>query len=127
MCFVLFSLCYGGLYKLSSFVLHAPTRPEPTRYEPIFYLYTSGPKIFKNFPHPYRKIPGSATDEYMIIGSANINQRSMDGARDSEIAMGAFQPCHLSKRQPARGQIYGFKMSLWYEHLGLLDDCFTSP
>ncbi|XP_076901716.1 phospholipase D alpha 1-like [Bidens hawaiensis] len=66
-------------------------------------------------------------DEYMIIGSANINQRSMDGARDSEIAMGAFQPCHLSKRQPARGQIYGFRMSLWYEHLGLLDDCLTCP
>ena len=27
-------------------------------------------------------------DEYIIIGSANINQRSMDGARDSEIAVG---------------------------------------
>nr|XP_043625159.1 phospholipase D alpha 1-like [Erigeron canadensis] len=66
-------------------------------------------------------------DEYIIVGSANINQRSMDGARDSEIAMGAFQPCHLSKRQPARGQIHGFRMSLWYEHMGLLDDCFARP
>lgn len=66
-------------------------------------------------------------DEYIITGSANINQRSMDGARDSEIAMGAFQPCHLSKRQPARGQIHGFRMSLWYEHLGVLDDSFTCP
>ncbi|KAI3775450.1 hypothetical protein L1987_50026 [Smallanthus sonchifolius] len=66
-------------------------------------------------------------DEYIIIGSANINQRSMDGARDSEIAMGAFQPCHLSKRLPARGQIHGFRMLLWYEHLGLLDDSFTCP
>ncbi|KAK1413955.1 hypothetical protein QVD17_29692 [Tagetes erecta] len=66
-------------------------------------------------------------DEYIIVGSANINQRSMGGGRDSEIAMGAFQPYHLSKRQPARGQIYGFRTSLWYEHLGLLDDCFTCP
>ncbi|KVH93783.1 phospholipase D alpha 1-like isoform X1 [Cynara cardunculus var. scolymus] len=66
-------------------------------------------------------------DEYMIVGSANINQRSMDGARDSEIAMGAFQPCHLSKRRPARGQIHGFRMSLWYEHMGFLDDCFLCP
>lgn len=66
-------------------------------------------------------------DEYMIVGSANINQRSMDGARDSEIAMGAFQPCHLSKRRPARGQIHGFRMSLWYEHMGFLDDCFSCP
>jgi len=34
-------------------------------------------------------------DEYIVIGSANINQRSMDGGRDTEIAMGAFQPHHL--------------------------------
>ena len=31
-------------------------------------------------------------DEYVLIGSANINQRSMDGSRDTEIAMGAYQP-----------------------------------
>ncbi|XP_019052463.1 PREDICTED: phospholipase D alpha 1 [Nelumbo nucifera] len=66
-------------------------------------------------------------DEYIIIGSANINQRSMDGARDSEIAMGAYQPYHLATRQPARGQIHGFRMALWYEHLGMLDDCFLHP
>ncbi|CDP10414.1 unnamed protein product [Coffea canephora] len=66
-------------------------------------------------------------DEYIIIGSANINQRSMDGARDSEIAMGAYQPYHLSIRQPARGQIHGFRMALWYEHLGMLDNRFLHP
>ncbi|KAK3219393.1 hypothetical protein Dsin_013363 [Dipteronia sinensis] len=66
-------------------------------------------------------------DEYIIIGSANINQRSMDGARDSEIAMGGYQPHHLSTRQPARGQIHGFRMALWYEHLGMLDGTFLQP
>ncbi|KAF2312920.1 hypothetical protein GH714_042432 [Hevea brasiliensis] len=66
-------------------------------------------------------------DEYIIIGSANINQRSMDGARDSEIAMGAYQPYHLGTKQPARGQIHGFRMSLWYEHIGMLDDSFCQP
>jgi phospholipase D1/2 len=66
-------------------------------------------------------------DEYIIVGSANINQRSMDGARDSEIAMGAYQPYYLSTRQPARGQVHGFRMSLWYEHLGMLDDVFQIP
>jgi phospholipase D1/2 len=66
-------------------------------------------------------------DEYIIIGSANINQRSMDGARDSEIAMGGFQPYHLSTVEPARGQIHGFRLSLWYEHLGMLDDTFLQP
>ncbi|KAJ8431856.1 hypothetical protein Cgig2_023500 [Carnegiea gigantea] len=67
-------------------------------------------------------------DEYIIVGSANINQRSMDGARDSEIAMGAYQPHHIAHRdQPARGQIHGFRMSLWYEHMGMLDDAFLTP
>jgi len=66
-------------------------------------------------------------DEYIIIGSANINQRSMDGARDSEIAMGAYQPYHLAVNEPARGQIHGFRMSLWYEHTGLLDNLFLQP
>jgi len=67
-------------------------------------------------------------DEYIIVGSANINQRSMDGARDSEIAMGAYQPHHIAHLgQPARGQIHGFRMSLWYEHMGMLDDDFLTP
>lgn len=51
----------------------------------------------------------------------------MDGARDSEIAMGAYQPYYLATRQPARGQIHGFRMALWYEHLGMLDDVFLNP
>ncbi|PIA37741.1 hypothetical protein AQUCO_03000342v1 [Aquilegia coerulea] len=65
-------------------------------------------------------------DEYIIIGSANINQRSMDGARDSEIAMGAYQPYHLTNREPA-GQIFAFRIALWYEHLGLHHNCFAQP
>ena len=51
----------------------------------------------------------------------------MDGSRDSEIAMGAYQPHHLMTRQPARGEIHGFRMALWYEHLGMLDDTFLHP
>ncbi|THG05542.1 hypothetical protein TEA_016695 [Camellia sinensis var. sinensis] len=66
-------------------------------------------------------------DEYIIIGSANINQRSMDGARDTEIAMGGYQPHHLSTNKPAMGQIYGFRIALWYEHLGVVDEAFRHP
>ncbi|KAM7260475.1 hypothetical protein ACFE04_016216 [Oxalis oulophora] len=67
-------------------------------------------------------------DEYIIIGSANINQRSLDGSRDTEIAMGAYQPYHLSTNRPSpKGQIYGFRMSLWREHLGLLEAVFENP
>ena len=51
----------------------------------------------------------------------------MDGARDSEIAMGGYQPYHLATKQPVRGQIHGFRMALWYEHLGLLDNSFLQP
>ncbi|XAR63129.1 Phospholipase D [Bertholletia excelsa] len=68
-------------------------------------------------------------DEYVILGSANINQRSMEGTRDTEIAMGAYQPHHTWARKLSnpRGQIHGYRMSLWAEHLGTIDDCFTRP
>lgn len=33
-------------------------------------------------------------DEYVILGSTNINQRSTAGTKDTEIAMGAYQPHH---------------------------------
>lgn len=56
-------------------------------------------------------------DEYVIFGSANLNQRSLAGDRDTEIAHGAYQPAHLNRTdEPARGLIYGYRMSLWYEH-----------
>ncbi|KAK3022839.1 hypothetical protein RJ639_046659 [Escallonia herrerae] len=68
-------------------------------------------------------------DEYVILGSANINQRSMEGTRDTEIAMGAYQPHHTWARNLSNphGEVYGYRMSLWAEHLGVIEDCFTSP
>lgn len=46
-------------------------------------------------------------DEYVILGSANINQRSMAGSRDTEIAMGAYQPHHTraNKKKHPRGEV----------------------
>lgn len=68
-------------------------------------------------------------DEYVILGSANINQRSMAGSRDTEIAMGAYQPQYTwaKNTKHPHGQVYGYRMSLWAEHLGILDDCFKDP
>jgi phosphatidylserine/phosphatidylglycerophosphate/cardiolipin synthase-like enzyme len=64
-------------------------------------------------------------DEYIVVGSANINQRSLDGTRDSEIAIGAFQPAHTLEGNPLgplpRGQVAGFRRALWLEHLGVSD------
>ncbi|KAG1361014.1 Phospholipase D delta [Cocos nucifera] len=68
-------------------------------------------------------------DEYVILGSANINQRSLAGSRDTEIAMGAYQPHRtwVEKKRHPRGQVYGYRMSLWAEHLGIVDDLYKEP
>ena len=46
-------------------------------------------------------------DEYVLMGSANINQRSLDGSRDTEIAMGAYQPTYTwsGKKTHPRSQV----------------------
>ncbi|KAG2331497.1 hypothetical protein Bca52824_002677 [Brassica carinata] len=68
-------------------------------------------------------------DEFVLIGSANINQRSLEGSRDTEIAMGGYQPHHswAKKGSRPRGQIFGYRMSLWAEHLGFLEKSFEEP
>ncbi|KAL1536877.1 phospholipase D [Salvia divinorum] len=68
-------------------------------------------------------------DEYVIIGSANINQRSMAGSKDTEIAMGGYQPHHTwaKKQKHPHGQIYGYRMSLWAEHLGMVEKVYNTP
>ena len=49
-------------------------------------------------------------DEYVILGSANINERSLDGSRDSEIAMDAYQPHHTwgKRKDHPHGQVCTF-------------------
>lgn len=68
-------------------------------------------------------------DEYVLMGSANINQRSLAGTKDTEIAMGGYQPHHTwaEKKRHPRGQVYGYRTSLWAEHLGRLEECFNEP
>ncbi|XP_021747945.1 phospholipase D delta-like [Chenopodium quinoa] len=68
-------------------------------------------------------------DEYVLMGSANINQRSLAGTKDTEIAMGAYQPHHTwaNKKRHPKGQVYGYRSSLWAEHLGMLNECFDEP
>ncbi|PWA39084.1 C2 domain-containing protein [Artemisia annua] len=68
-------------------------------------------------------------DEYVIVGSANINQRSMAGSKDTEIAMGSYQPHHTwaAKKRHPHGQVYGYRMSLWAEQLGALDYAYEEP
>ena len=68
-------------------------------------------------------------DSYVITGSANINQRSLDGDRDSELAIGAYQPqfvCHDFEYLP-QGDIHKFRKNLFSEHLGQSHPLFIDP
>lgn len=59
-------------------------------------------------------------DEYVIVGSANINDRSLSGNRDTEIAMGAYQPSFMAhERGLPCGDVSLFRRSLWAEHMGV--------
>ena len=53
-------------------------------------------------------------DAYIILGSANINERSLAGTRDSEIALGCWQPSYTHKK--SFGSVHSFRLSLWSEH-----------
>jgi len=67
-------------------------------------------------------------DDYILIGSANINDRSLMGDRDTEICVGNYQPNHISVQgSSARGDIHRFRMGLWSEHLNFSDATFLEP
>ena len=55
-------------------------------------------------------------DEFGIIGSANLNERSLNGYRDSEIAV-AFWPDDECASEGGK-QLKGFRKKLWLEHMG---------
>ncbi|KAA8490665.1 Phospholipase D alpha 1 [Porphyridium purpureum] len=55
-------------------------------------------------------------DAFLIIGSANINERSMAGTRDTEVAACMFQRKHIGSL--ATGAIHAFRMNLFAEHMG---------
>lgn len=69
----------------------------------------------------------SVDDLYILIGSANVNQRSMDGQRDTEIAIGCHQSKSEEKDQMSRGDIHAYRMSLWFEHTGRAEESFREP
>eukprot|EP00668_Euglena_longa_P033151 GGOE01042678.1.p1 GENE.GGOE01042678.1~~GGOE01042678.1.p1 ORF type:complete len:644 (-),score=227.81 GGOE01042678.1:277-2208(-) len=67
-------------------------------------------------------------DEYLIIGTANINERSMAGDRDTEICVGVHQPdFHVTEGVLPQGQVSGFRLSLWGEHTGVCEEIFHAP
>lgn len=65
-------------------------------------------------------------DTYLLVGSANVNQRSMDGQRDTEIAIGCYQSTS-GGNGINNADIRRFRMSLWHEHTGTDDVSFLEP
>ena len=67
-------------------------------------------------------------DQYVIVGSANVNQRSLGGNRDSEIAIGAYQPDYtVGSDNGARGDVHTYRMALWAAHLGGAQEALLNP
>ncbi|KAK3865391.1 hypothetical protein Pcinc_028995 [Petrolisthes cinctipes] len=69
-------------------------------------------------------------DEYVIVGSANINERSMSGNRDSEMALGAYQPEWTKEEcgdDKLAGDVATFRRALWAEHCGKVMEEHDEP
>uniref|UniRef100_A0A7S4N196 phospholipase D n=1 Tax=Odontella aurita TaxID=265563 RepID=A0A7S4N196_9STRA len=67
-------------------------------------------------------------DSVAIIGSANVNQRSLDGARDSEVLMGCYQPNHMATPDALpHGDVHGFRMHCWATTMGKFEHIFRDP
>lgn len=58
-------------------------------------------------------------DEYVIVGSANINKRSMAGTRDTELAVGTYQPAYMAKGGDLpKGQVCLRKSFVYWHFVG---------
>lgn len=64
-------------------------------------------------------------DIYILVGSANINQRSMAGTRDTEMSVGCWQK-DFTEKNP-HGDVHIFRMSLWAEHFRFTCTDFHFP
>ena len=65
-------------------------------------------------------------DEILIVGSANLNDRSMLGTRDSEVCIHVDYPCGPPERENGNeedGLVRRTRLQLWAEHCELsMDD-----
>lgn len=72
-------------------------------------------------------------DKYAIIGSANINDRSLLGLRDSEIALVVEDSDEIPVKLfdgteiVVGRKVQELRIRLWQEHLGLLGEPYDSP
>eukprot|EP00092_Neocalanus_flemingeri_P059220 GFUD01070724.1.p1 GENE.GFUD01070724.1~~GFUD01070724.1.p1 ORF type:complete len:230 (-),score=36.84 GFUD01070724.1:233-886(-) len=92
---------------------------------------TPAHKVRKSLRHPvyvHSKLM-VVDDDYIVVGSANINQRSLGGNRDSEICIGGYQPSqtHDTTKGSPKGAVHTFRLALWSAHLGGYTHAWDSP
>ncbi len=83
---------------------HGPDRTENIRKNKRYMIYVHSKYMMTD-------------DRFAIIGSANLNERSLNGGRDSEIAV-AIWPSHDKDAAEVVQECTKFRMSLLREHLG---------
>jgi len=98
------------------------TNPDPEKQKEAHLLNTT--RRFMIYVHSKMMI---VDDEYILLGSANINERSMAGDRDTEIAVGCFQPAFTAAKRTPHGKVHAFRMSLWAEHTRAMHAAFEHP
>ena len=65
-------------------------------------------------------------DRFVILGSANLNERSLNGGRDSEIAVGLW-PLNDKVAVSCVTQVQNLRRGLWKEHLKTVPADFDNP
>ena len=67
-------------------------------------------------------------DSVAMIGTANMNQRSLDGNRDSELILASWQPSHLASHDSvAKGEVHAFRLHCFAHLTGVMEDVFRDP
>jgi len=115
--------CLGNRETVDS-LTEGYQNPDSSSSDPKNFAHrTSVSRRFMVYVHSKMLI---ADDEFIIIGSANINERSMAGNRDTEIAVGCYEDNRFRSLTP-RGAIQKFRLSLWGEHVGTVDPSYLTP
>ena len=101
---------------------NAPQEPNPKKPDEVLLNSTRRHQIYV---HSKMMI---IDDTVSLIGSANVNQRGMDGARDSDIVLGAYQPAHVATRDSIPyGDVHGFRLHCFASITGSPEEIFKDP
>jgi phospholipase D1/2 len=64
-------------------------------------------------------------DQFLILGSANLNERSLAGDRDAEICI--YLRPDVGQLKACQDKIQGLRKTSWTQHFGILPSSWDSP